>query len=187
MNTAYVYKWLHKPSYMWYVGSRTAKDSHPNDGYVCSSKIVFKMIKQSPNEWERTILAVGDPKEMYDLETEILQTVDARNDPRSFNKHNNEGKKSCYGHKCSEETKIKIGLKNKGRGGALLKGIPRSEETKEKIRLTMVGQKYDEARCAAMRKPKKKITCPHCEKTGNAGSMKRWHFDRCKYFKEDNK
>ena len=26
----------------------------------------------------------------------------------------------------------------------------------------------------------KKITCPHCDKTGGITSMKRWHFDNCK-------
>ena len=24
------------------------------------------------------------------------------------------------------------------------------------------------------------IECPHCNKTGNVGNMKRWHFDKCK-------
>ena len=24
------------------------------------------------------------------------------------------------------------------------------------------------------------IECPHCNKTGNVGNMKRWHFDQCK-------
>ena len=28
---------------------------------------------------------------------------------------------------------------------------------------------------------KKQATCPHCDKTGNAMAMKRWHFDRCKF------
>lgn len=32
-TTAYVYRWTHIPTGKWYVGSRTAKGSHPNDGY----------------------------------------------------------------------------------------------------------------------------------------------------------
>jgi len=28
--------------------------------------------------------------------------------------------------------------------------------------------------------PKKKATCPHCDKVGGAGNMKRYHFDNCK-------
>ena len=27
---------------------------------------------------------------------------------------------------------------------------------------------------------KTEIKCPHCNKTGNIGNMKRWHFDNCK-------
>lgn len=33
-------------------------------------------------------------------------------------------------------------------------------------------------------KPKPRITCPHCGKDGDAGSMSRWHFDNCKYKKQ---
>ena len=28
--------------------------------------------------------------------------------------------------------------------------------------------------------PKKTVTCPHCNKTGGAGNMKRYHFNFCK-------
>jgi hypothetical protein len=31
-----------------------------------------------------------------------------------------------------------------------------------------------------MRKPKSKITCPHCGKEGGSNAMTRWHFDNCK-------
>ncbi len=30
---------------------------------------------------------------------------------------------------------------------------------------------------------RKRITCPHCNKIGGAGNMKRYHFDNCKYYK----
>lgn len=89
MNTAYVYKWSHIPTYKWYIGSRTSKKAHPDDGYICSSKIVKPMILLNPNEWRREILATGTPEEMYNFETELLQLFDAKNDERSFNQHNN--------------------------------------------------------------------------------------------------
>jgi hypothetical protein len=28
---------------------------------------------------------------------------------------------------------------------------------------------------------KKMLECPHCNKTGNYGNMKRWHFENCKW------
>ena len=35
-------------------------------------------------------------------------------------------------------------------------------------------------------KPKEKITCPHCNKTGGKPAMKRYHFDNCKQRDKDN-
>jgi ssDNA-binding Zn-finger/Zn-ribbon topoisomerase 1 len=31
-----------------------------------------------------------------------------------------------------------------------------------------------------MTKPRPRVTCPHCGKSGIAFSMKRWHFDKCR-------
>lgn len=92
MNTAYVYKWTHLPTLNWYVGSRTSARAKLNDKYICSSNLVKQLIQANPEEWERTIIDNGEPLSMYDLESEILQASDARNDPRSLNKHNNDGK-----------------------------------------------------------------------------------------------
>ena len=78
MKNCYVYKWIHKPSLMWYVGSRTAKNAHLDDGYICSSKTVKPLILAAPNDWQRQILAIGDAEEMRQLETEILTSVDAK-------------------------------------------------------------------------------------------------------------
>jgi hypothetical protein len=92
MNTCYVYKWTHLPTMKWYVGSRTAKNSHPNDGYICSSRLVKPLIMANPKEWSKQIVDIGSKEDMLALESEILQLFDARNDPRSFNQHNNEGR-----------------------------------------------------------------------------------------------
>jgi hypothetical protein len=89
---SFVYKWTHLPTLMWYVGSHTRKGSHPDNGYICSSKRVEPLILANPEEWIREIIETGEPLEMYDLETVILQTLNARDDPRSFNGHNNDGK-----------------------------------------------------------------------------------------------
>jgi hypothetical protein len=42
-------------------------------------------------------------------------------------------------------------------------GVPLSDETKLKLR-----------------KPKEKVTCPHCGLTGGISQMKRWHYENCK-------
>ena len=85
----FVYKWTHTPTLSWYVGSRTNKKAHSDDGYICSSKTVRKLIESNPKNWTRTIVATGSKQDMYQLETTILQTFDARRDERSYNRHNN--------------------------------------------------------------------------------------------------
>lgn len=97
MHQPYVYIWRHTPSMKWYIGSRTAKKCHPEDGYICSSKRVKPMIKANPHEWEREILATGTREEMLEYEFELLDMFDAKNDPRSFNLHNGDGKFSMAG------------------------------------------------------------------------------------------
>lgn len=119
--TAYVYKWIHIPSLKWYIGSRTSKKSHLNDNYICSSRIVKPMIIANKNEWRREILATGSPIEMRLLEAEILNLVDAKNDLRSFNQHNGDGKFCTIGitphnkgKPLSSEQKLKISKSRKG-------------------------------------------------------------------------
>lgn len=91
-TVAYVYKWTHIPTLRWYVGCRYATGCHPDDGYICSSKIVKPLIKANPEEWRREIIAVGSKVDMLELEHEILTLFDAAKDSRSFNKNNGGGK-----------------------------------------------------------------------------------------------
>ena len=48
------------------------------------------------------------------------------------------------------------------------KGIPKTQEHKEKLRQRNLGIRH------------KIVTCPHCGKTGGERAIKRWHFDNCK-------
>lgn len=121
MKTAYVYKWTHLPTMKWYVGSRTYKNAHLNDGYLCSSRIVKPMILESSDDWKREIIATGTPIDMRFLEAEILILVDAKNDPKSFNQHNGDGNFSTIGITpynkglfLSEDHKRKIAVSRKG-------------------------------------------------------------------------
>lgn len=116
MTLAYVYKWTHLPTMKWYVGSRTAKNCHPSDGYICSSKLVKPMILESVGEWKREIIATGNVEEMLTLETLILEISDAKNDSRSFNQHNGDGKfKNKGGVSLTENHKLNLSTSKKGR------------------------------------------------------------------------
>jgi|APCry1669190327_1035288.scaffolds.fasta_scaffold32487_1 hypothetical protein len=97
MTRAFVYVWKNTKSLRWYLGSHTRKNCHPDNGYTCSSKIVKPLIKQNPEQWQRTILAIGTPSEMLALEAELLEMLDAKHDVRSFNMHNGDGKFTTLG------------------------------------------------------------------------------------------
>lgn len=71
------------------------------------------------------------------------------------------------GKKMSDEQKKKISESLKGDKNVRY-GVKHSEETKEK-----------------MRKPKEKVKCPYCDKIGGISQMKRWHFDNCKFKREE--
>lgn len=97
IHTPYVYIWKHIPTLKWYIGVRTQRGCHPDDGYICSSKTVKPMIITNPEQWTRQIIATGGVQEMLDLEVELLEASDAKYDIRSFNLHNGDGKFSMAG------------------------------------------------------------------------------------------
>ena len=51
---------------------------------------------------------------------------------------------------------------------------------REKISKKLTGIKRTEEFKENLRKPKEKVTCPHCGKVGCGGAMVQWHFDICK-------
>lgn len=96
-TVAFVYKWTELATLKWYIGSRAKAGCHPNDGYICSSKIVKPRIQQNPTGWVRTIVATGTPTDMKMLESELTTAADAMHDPRSYNMHNGDGKFTTLG------------------------------------------------------------------------------------------
>lgn len=143
---AFVYKWTHLPTGKWYIGSRTAKGCHPDDGYITSSQLIKNLIKKNPEDWIREIIQTGSPKEMIELETNLLESLDAKNDVMSFNQHNGDGKFTRTGVIVSEETRkkqsetIKKVHPNRGKPSPN-RGKKASLETKEKQRLAKLGKK----------------------------------------------
>jgi hypothetical protein len=69
-----------------------------------------------------------------------------------------------------QKTRDKISATNKriGKKPPSHKGVAKSDEHKEKIRQIRTGI------------PRPTITCPHCNKQGGVGSMKQWHFNKCR-------
>ena len=71
------------------------------------------MILDNPTEWKREVVHIGE--DAYEVESEILQLFDAKNDPRSFNGHNNTGKWSAAGVILSKERCEQIRVMRTGR------------------------------------------------------------------------
>ena len=129
----FLYKWTELSTGKWYVGSRTAKRCHTEDGYLCSSKIVKPLIIANPSDWTREILCMGEAEYICDLEVHYLISLDAMRDPMSYNKSN--GRKNFMGGPQSQETKAKRSATMKGR-----KCAPRSQEHQAKLTAAAKGR-----------------------------------------------
>lgn len=91
----------------------------------------------------------------------------------------NLGKKmpASFGEKISKAKKGMIGTN---------KGIPMSQEQKEKIRNTLLRHEVKQSTKDKISKTllnKPEITCPHCSKSSRGTSFKVYHFENCKYKK----
>lgn len=146
MTIAYIYKWTHIATSKWYIGVRTKKGCHPEDGYICSSKIVKPMIEQAPNEWHREILFTGTPEEMLRMEVHILTELDAKNNVNSYNMQNGDGKWTTTGLIMSDEWKQKISNGNTGK--------KRTEEAKKNCKRASQEKAKNPEYLEKLRKPK---------------------------------
>lgn len=150
MTLAYVYKWTELATGKWYVGARGARGCHPDDGYICSSKVVKPLIQANPDRWKREILFTSEPNEVFFIEARLLEELNAKNDPQSFNKHNGDGKWSMSGKQFSPEHKEKMGAWQIGRTfakssldkrTASRKDFRQSAEAREKIGKSLKGKR----------------------------------------------
>lgn len=145
----FVYKWTEISTGKWYIGAHFSQGCHPDDGYICSSRIVLPLITNKPEDWTREIIEVCDsPQTAKRRETEILCEMDAAADPMSYNQSNSDGKFSRSGpHSPDTIEKMrhkKRGSKNPmfGKTGGM-KGKKHKEESKLKTSAKLKGRKLD--------------------------------------------
>lgn len=153
MKSSFVYRWKDTVTGMMYIGVHKGT---PDDGYICSSKVMLPIYLERPDTFIREILSQHDSYTEARIEEQrLLSMFDAAHDPTYYNKHNGGGEKFALGGPMSEETKRKIGKANKGRrhtsetiskmrlkaeGRAFFKGKRHTEETKRKISLSKTGK-----------------------------------------------
>jgi len=94
-------------------------------------------------------------------------------------------RQSAIGRKHTQEWKDNHSKMVSGKNHPLY-GKPLSNETKEKISKSSKGKTLSKEHRNKLRGKRlpygkhQKVTCPHCNKEGGQGIMKRWHFDNCK-------
>ena len=92
------------------------------------------------------MITFSAPAEMIELETTLLESLDAKNDPMSFNQHNGDGKFTRTGVKVSLETRLKQSESikkihpNRGKPSPN-RGKVASEETRKKQSEAKLGKK----------------------------------------------
>lgn len=142
----FVYCWVNKINFKWYIGSHKGCAT---DGYITSGVALKRAIKKyGIVNFERKILYEG--LSFREIEGEVLELLEARQDSRSYNMHN-----KAIGREgpLPEKTKQKISstlkghtYSKKGKENPLF-GIKLSEGHKEKIRLglknteSLIGEK----------------------------------------------
>jgi hypothetical protein len=109
-NEAFVYCWTDRLTNKLYVGWHKGQ---PDDGYICSSKIMLQEYKNRSSDFTRQVLASGNMTDMINFETKILIAFNAAKDKMFYNMHNGNGN---FYLKChTEESKNKISIGKTGK------------------------------------------------------------------------
>ena len=103
MKEAFVYSWRNKDTNRLYIGWHKGS---PDDGYVCSSKILMEEYEKDSSKFERFIIAEGTAEDMVALEAQILKAVNAKDNPEYYNQHNGNGFFHLKKHSAKARLKI---------------------------------------------------------------------------------
>jgi hypothetical protein len=143
---AFLYRWTQTSTGMWYEGSRTRKGCHPDDGYICSSKKVKPLILENPTDWNREVLVIGEPVYIRKLEEIRLKSLDAKNDPMSYNQDNGDGNFTTTKLEITDEWRKNLSKASKGK--------PKSESHRNNMEIANKKKAADPAILKKLQGPK---------------------------------
>lgn len=158
---AFVYTWTNLETNQLYIGSHKGT---PDDGYVCSSKIMLEDYMKNRSAFSRQIVATGSHEDMIAFEHSLLMAVDAMHDSQFYNRHNGNGRYvfNPENHK---------------------KGIQRFYDklTPEQHKEFVARKETPKKKAAVLKMNSTVRTCPHCGKQGKGFGMDRWHMNNCRH------
>lgn len=151
---AFVYCWTDFATNKLYIGVHKGA---PDDGYICSSKLMNEQYRIRRKDFSRQIIANGTWDDCYSLETAILKSTKADKDPGFYNQHVNNGKFTnagvphtqewCQKHSRKMKTlyntperRKQLSFARKGKKFKL--GVRESVITREKKRLMRLGKTH---------------------------------------------
>ena len=197
-NDFYVYQFIREDGTPYYIGKGTGnrafikKRGRPLDltkiqivksgmSEYDAHQLEIKLISQYGRKDLGTGILInltngGEGLSNPSTETRNKMAEAKRNESPETRKKRSDSAKARIRTPLSNETKQKISKKNSG--------SKRSDPAKEKMSLAKIGRpsyKRTEETLLKQRKPKKKVTCPHCKQIGGVSSMVRWHFNNCKH------
>ena len=127
MAEAFIYCWTDTNCNMLYVGTHKGT---PDDGYVCSGKLMLEEYNKRPQDFKREVMAFGSYNDMINFETKILKAVNAAEDKSFYNQHNGDGNFFNKGH--TETTRAKLKIARNKRNEQPNTGNHHSEEARAK-------------------------------------------------------
>lgn len=107
---AFVYSWTNTETNQLYIGSHKGT---PDDGYVCSSKVMLEDYMRDRSVFTRQIIATGSYEDMRAFEATLLDAVDAKRDPQFYNQTNGNG--DFYLKRQTVESRRKISESKTGK------------------------------------------------------------------------
>ena len=178
-----------------YVGVH--QTNNPYDEYMGSgSAIKLAHRKYDKHRFVKKVLAIYDnPDDMFSHEAEIVtEEYVSRSDTYNLVTGGLGGGNKTDDHKekirkslKSPEVQNKLRENNFARRdpdaqrihASRAASMPKTDEHKKNISKSLKG-KYSGKRSKNAGLIRKRVTCPHCGKSGAMNTMSRWHFDNCK-------
>ena len=181
----------------FYYGVRYAANSSPSElwkTYFTSSNHVKKFREENG---EPDLIQVrkifNNPNKARLWENKVLKRIDVVNNGRFLNKTDNISIDPIAALSGSIQSTNKGAVRNDvAKRNAKMVGEKNhmfGKTGKDAPCFGRIGKKhpmFGKRNPAASEAAKRKIECPHCNKTGNVSNMKRWHFNNCKSLKTTN-